>query len=116
MTREHAIDTAGSASATHAIDPLVSVPLLSAAEVAELFSVHPSTIRRQAREGHLPAYWVGSTPRFSLNEVASTFRMGANPSRRRPPPRRTSPPSMGPSAQRETTQLDRKRLRADLYG
>ncbi len=49
-------------------------PLLSAGEVAELFGVHPSTIRRLARECRVPSYCVGSAPRFVLDEVAAYFR------------------------------------------
>lgn len=100
-----------------AADAAVAGPLLSAREIAELFSVHPSTIRRLAREGRLAAYWVGSTPRFVVREVASTFRTEASQAPRGDPlPRRASPsPTRSPSASGET-RLDRKRLRTDLYG
>ena len=116
MTMNH-VDDATTTSLTGATPiPLVSGPLVSAAEIAELFSVHPSTIRRQAREGRLPVYWVGSTPRFSVDEVASTLRTEANQPRRRPTPRRASNPPSARSSQPGSKRLDRQRLRADLYG
>lgn len=85
-------------------------PLLSASEVAELFGVHPSTIRRLAREGRVPSYCVGSAPRFVLEEVAAYFRRDpvvdsaalASPNRSRPS---TRPPG----------SLERARLRAELF-
>ena len=96
--------------------PVITGPLLSATEIAEVFSVHPSTIRRQAREGRLPVYWVGSTPRFSVDEVASIFRTEADPPRRRLTQRRASTTSPGRSSQPGSSRLDRQGLRADLFG
>ena len=84
-------------------------PLLSAVEIAELFSVHPSTIRRMAREGRIPTYWIGATPRFAEAEVAARFRQEAKQPVREPKPRRQTS-SKGP-----TSQVDRRRLRAELY-
>lgn len=97
-------------------DAAVSGPLLSAREIAELFSVHPSTVRRLARERRLSAYWVGSTPRFVMSEVASTFRTEASQAPREPLPRRASASPTRSSSPSGETRLDRKRLRTDLYG
>jgi excisionase family DNA binding protein len=85
-------------------------PLLSAVEVAELFGVHPSTIRRLARECRVPSYCVGSAPRFALEEVAAYFRREI--SREDQPPaasNTTRPPSHRSKA------LERDRLRAELF-
>lgn len=103
-------------AATDQGDAVVSGPLLSARDIAELFNVHPSTIRRFAREGRLSAYWVGSTPRFVVSEVASTFRTEASQPPREPFPRHASTPAPRPSFPSGEAQLDRKQLRADLYG
>lgn len=104
----------GEDAANDQADAAVSGPLLSAREIAELFSVHPSTIRRLAREGRLAAYWVGSTPRFVVSEVAATFRTEARQLPREPLPRPRL--AIPPRSRSGAAQLDRERLRADLYG
>jgi excisionase family DNA binding protein len=38
----------------------VCEPLLSVGEVAKLFGVHPTTLLRLARNGHLPGVKIGS--------------------------------------------------------
>lgn len=104
---------------THALPP--TAPLMSAAEVAELFSVHPSTIRRMARESRIPAYWVGSTPRFDATEIACAFRKEAKEPPRPPRPSRQGgrSNSLGlpgtPDNAGRVTRFDRKRLRSQLY-
>lgn len=89
----------------------VESPLVDAAEIAELFSVHPSTVRRLAREGRLPSYWIGSSPRFDVEEVAAHLRReAAYESRPRGALRRDV------EKPRATQPLERGRLRAELYG
>ena len=89
----------------------VEGPLLSAVEIAELFNVHPSTIRRLAREGRIPSYRVGSAPRFVAEEVAETFRMRANP--RSSAPRA---PARAKDHRQAARPLELTRLRAELFG
>ncbi len=92
--------------------PHLVEPLLSASEIAELLSVHPSTIRRLAREARLPTYWVGTTPRFDADEVAEVLRQDVRESRPAPHVASTEPqPSRG-----RTSRLDRDGLRSSLYG
>ena len=92
--------------------PHLVEPLLSASEIAELLSVHPSTIRRLAREGRLPTYWVGTTPRFDADEVAEVLRQDVRESR---PAHRHASTEPQPSRGR-TSRLDRDGLRTSLYG
>jgi excisionase family DNA binding protein len=94
-----------------AIGTDVEGPMLSAVEIAELFNVHPSTIRRLAREGRIPSYRVGTAPRFVADEVAQAFRIDVAPrsTANRAPTRpgdRQSPPR----------PLELSRLRAELFG
>lgn len=86
-------------------------PLLSAVEIADLFNVHPSTIRRLAREGRIPSFRVGTTPRFAAEEVARAFRMGISP-------RPNAPQADVQSGTRKkpTHPLALAQLRAELFG
>ena len=89
----------------------VEGPLLSAAEIAELFNVHPSTIRRLAREGQIPSYRVGTAPRFVAEEVAQAFRIDAAPPSATP---RT--PTHAGVRQPPSRPLEVTRLRTELFG
>jgi excisionase family DNA binding protein len=48
--------------------------LLKPKEVAELLRVSVMTVRRMARDGRLPAIWVGKTARFE--EAAIRKKLG----------------------------------------
>ena len=84
----------------------METPLITAAALAEAVSCHPSTIRRLANEGHLPCYWVGSSPRFDEAEAHAAMRLG---------PKRKQRPVQGDTTPRIHT-LDIAAMRTRLYG
>jgi excisionase family DNA binding protein len=51
-------------------------PLLSAATVAELLSLHPVTLLRWAREGRVPHHRLGRRVVFRLSELDKWLRSG----------------------------------------
>lgn len=92
----------------------MNTPLISAAELADNVGVHPSTVRRLAREGRIPTYWVGSTPRFDLDEARASMRREARSHRQteRPPVQAAARTASVPA--RPVANL--RRLKAELYG
>lgn len=51
-------------------------------ELSDLLRVHPSTIYRLVRTGHLPAFRVGDSLRFNLGEIEEWFEKNRGNRRR----------------------------------
>jgi len=66
----------------HQADPLpAGEEILTAAEVADLLRIHPSTVYKLLRQGELPAFKVGSNWRFlrtSIDEWLTSQSMKAS--------------------------------------
>ena len=58
-------------------------PLLDAAEAARLLRIHPKTLQKLTRVGHVPAYRVGRFWRYRGSDLEMWLRSGAN-SKRQP--------------------------------
>ncbi len=54
-------------------------------ELSDLLRVHPSTIYRLVRTGHLPAFRVGDSLRFNLGEIEAWFEKNRGNRRRHTP-------------------------------
>lgn len=52
--------------------------LLTTAEVAEMFRVHPTTIYRLLRRGTFPGFRIGDCWRISLDSLESWLSKGGN--------------------------------------
>jgi excisionase family DNA binding protein len=56
-------------------------PLLDAAEAASLLRIHPKTLQKLARVGHVPAYRVGRFWRYRASDLEMWLRSDANSDR-----------------------------------
>jgi excisionase family DNA binding protein len=56
-------------------------PLLDDAQASALLGVHPKTLQKLARTGHLPAYRVGRFWRYRASDLEMWLRSGANSER-----------------------------------
>lgn len=55
--------------------------LLDDTEASALLGVHPKTLQKLARSGHIPAYRVGRFWRYRASDIEMWLRSGANSNR-----------------------------------
>jgi excisionase family DNA binding protein len=56
-------------------------PLLDAPEAARLLRIHPKTLQKLTRVGHVPAYRVGRFWRYRSSDLEMWLQSGANSNR-----------------------------------
>ncbi len=96
----------------------MDTPLLTATGFAELVGVDPTTITRLCRKGRLSHYRVGTTYRLDRDVALGEMLVEARP---RPVPAPRLPVETAPRTPSGTTRpaaqrLDRRSLKAELFG
>lgn len=96
----------------------MDTPLLTATGLAELLSVDPSHVRKLCRDGRLSHFKVGGTYRFDRDTVVAELLVAARaqPVPAPKPTVETSPRRPHRATQPNSQRLDRKQLKAELFG